>query len=94
MADKAKAPAESIWPRDMAERVERLNGASMEVTVELGRARVPLKDVLNAEKGTMFETEKLAGMPMEIMVNGTLYGHGEVVVVGDHLAVRVTDLVK
>ena len=92
MADKAKTDAEGIWPRDMATRVDRLRGASMEVVVELGRSRVPLSEVLNAETGTIFETEKLSGMPMEILVNGTLYGHGEVVVVGDNLAIRVTDL--
>lgn len=93
MADDKKARAEPIWPRSMADRVDRLQGASMEVVVELGRARVPLEDVLNAEKGTLFETDKLSGMPMEIMVNGTLYAKGEMVVVGDRLAARVTEIV-
>ena len=84
---------ESTWPRDLAKRVDRLGRATMEVVVELGRSKVPLEDVLNAEPGTIFETEKLAGMPMEIMVNGTLYARGEVVAVGDNMAIRVTDLI-
>ncbi len=83
----------SAWPRDMAKRVDRLGRATREVVVELGRSKVPLEDVLNAESGTIFETDKLSGMPMEIMVNGALYARGEVVAVGDNLAVRVTDLI-
>ena len=94
MADDKRLPAETIWPRDMADRVDRLRGATMEVVVELGRSRVPLSDVLNAEAGTIFETDKLSGMPMEIMVNGTLFARGEMVVVGDVLATRVTDLIR
>jgi len=48
---------------------------------------------LNAEPGTIFETDKLAGMPMEILVNGTLYARGEVVALRDQMAVRVVDFV-
>jgi flagellar motor switch protein FliN/FliY len=47
-----------------------------------------------AESGTIFETDKLSGMPMEIMVNGTLYGRGEVVAVADQMAIRVTELIR
>lgn len=94
MADETKAEVEPIWPRELSERVDRLRGATMEVTVELGRTRVPLADVLNAEHGTIFETDKLSGMPMEILVNGTLYGRGEIVAVGDQMAVRVVELVS
>ena len=85
--------AESAWPRDLAKRVDRLGRATMEVVVELEGSKVPLEDVLNAEPGTIFETDKLSGMPMEIMVNGTLYARGEVVAVGDNMAIRVVDLI-
>ena len=85
--------ADSAWPRDMLKRVNRLGRSTMEVVVELGRMRIPLEDVLNAEPGTIFETDKLAGMPMEILVNGTLYARGEVVALRDQMAVRVVDLV-
>ena len=92
MSEETEA-VESTWPRDLAKRVDRLGRATMEVVVELGRSKVPLEAVLNAEPGTIFETDKLSGMPMEIMVNGTLYARGEVVVVGDNMAIRVTDLI-
>ena len=46
------------------------------------------------KEDAIVETKKLSGMPMEIMVNGSLFGKGEVVVVGDNLAIRITDLEK
>lgn len=92
--DETEIQEDAAWPRDMMARVGRLGRATMEVVVELGRARVPLEDVLNAEVGTIFETDKLCGLPMEIFVNEVLFARGETVVVGDQLAVRVTDLVK
>ncbi len=93
MSDETNA-VDSAWPREMSERVNRLGRATMEVVIELGRTRVPLEDVLNAEPGTIFETDKLSGMPMEILVNGTLYARGDVVAVGDQMAIRVVDLVS
>ncbi len=92
--NETTAHEDTAWPRDMMSRVGRLGRATMEVVVELGRARIPLEDVLNAEPGSIFETDKLSGMPMEIFVNDVLFARGETVVVGDQLAVRVTDLVK
>ena len=101
--EKATAPvqrADSVptadpnWPRDVDARLRRLGKASMEVTVELGRTRLPLEAILNAEAGSLIETAKLSGMPMDILVNGALFAKGEIVVIGDHLAVRITDMLK
>ncbi len=85
--------ADPNWPRDVDTRLKRLGGATMEVTVELGRTRLPLEEILNAESGSIIETDKLSGQPLEILVNGALFGKGEIVVVGDNLAVRITDLI-
>lgn len=82
------------WPRDVDARLKRLGGATMEVTVELGRAKMPLEEILSAEPGHVIETEKLSGMPLDILVNGSLFGLGEIIVIGDNLAVRVTDLIE
>jgi flagellar motor switch protein FliN len=89
----AANPADPNWPRDMGARIERVGGATMEVTVELGRTRMPLEDVLQAEPGSVLETSKNAGLPLDILVNGALYGKGEAIVIGDNLAIRVTDLI-
>ena len=85
---------DSNWPRDIDARLDRLGDAEMDVAVLLGQTRIPLEDVLSAEPGTVYELEKLSGLPMDILVNGTLFGQGEIVVVGDRLAVRVVNLFK
>ena len=82
------------WPRDLNARLDRLRGAELEVCVEMGRKRMSLEQIVNFEPGSVIELEKLSGMPMEILVNGTLFGRGEVVVVGDSLAIRITELFK
>ena len=80
------------WPRDVDARLKRLGKATMEATVELGRTRLPLEDVLNSEPGSVVELEKRTGSPVEVLVNGSLFGKGEIVVIGDNLAIRITDL--
>ena len=74
--------------------VNRYDDVPMKVSIELGRVTKTLNEILEWKEGSIVETKKLSGMPMEIMVNGTLFGHGEVVVVGDNLAIRITDLEK
>lgn len=80
------------WPRDVDARLKRLGKATMEVTVELGRTRLPLENVLDAEPGHVVELEKRTGSPVELLVNGALFARGEIVVIGDNLAIRITDL--
>ena len=65
---------------------------SLHVSIELGRVTRSVREILEWREGSVVETTKLSGMPMEIMVNGKLFGKGEVVVVGDNLAIRITDL--
>ena len=74
--------------------VTRFDDVTLKVSIELGRVTLPVKDVLEWREGNVVETSKLSGQPMEIMVNGRLFGKGEVVVVGDSLAIRITDLEK
>lgn len=74
--------------------VNRYDDVPMKVSIELGRVTKTLNDILEWKEGSIVETKKLSGMPMEIMVNGSLFGRGEVVVVGDNLAIRITDLEK
>lgn len=74
--------------------VNRYDDVPMKVSIELGRVTKTLQEIIEWKEGSIVETKKLSGMPMEIMVNGSLFGHGEVVVVGDNLAIRITELVK
>ena len=73
--------------------IGRFDDVSLHVSIELGRVTMPIRTILEWKEGALVETNKLSGMPMEIMVNGRLFGKGEVVVVGDNLAIRITDLV-
>lgn len=64
------------------------------VSVELGRMKILVKDLLQLSQGAVVELEKLAGEPMEILVNGRLIARGEAVVVNDKFGVKLTDIVS
>jgi flagellar motor switch protein FliN len=64
----------------------------VQLTVELGRVRIPIKHILQLAQGSVIELEALAGEPMDVLVNGCLIAQGEVVVVNDKFGVRLTDV--
>jgi len=66
----------------------------LEVTVELGRTRMFIKDLLQLGQGSVIELEKIAGEPMEILVNNKLVARGEVVVVNEKFGIRLTDIIS
>jgi flagellar motor switch protein FliN len=66
----------------------------LEVSVELGRTRMVINDLLQLGQGSVIELTKLAGEPLEILVNNKLVARGEVVVVNEKFGVRVTDIVS
>lgn len=65
----------------------------VQLTVELGRKRVPIKHVLQLAQGSVIELDAMAGEPMDVLVNGCLIAQGEVVVVNDRFGVRLTEIV-
>jgi flagellar motor switch protein FliN len=64
------------------------------VTVELGRARFPIQDLLKIGKGSVLELNKLVGEPLEVLVNGKPVARGEVVVVDEKFALRLTNIAQ
>ncbi len=66
----------------------------LKVTVELGRTEVMIKDLLQLGQGSVLELDKLAGEPLEILVNGKLVAKGEVVVVNEKFGIRLTDIIS
>jgi flagellar motor switch protein FliN/FliY len=66
----------------------------LEVSVELGRTRMFIKDLLQLGQGSVIEMNKVAGEPMEILVNNKLVARGEVVVVNEKFGVRLTDIIS
>ncbi len=67
---------------------------NLRVTVELGRTRLKIRDILNLAAGSVVELQKAASEPVDILVNGALLASGEVVVVDDNFAVRITKLLS
>lgn len=63
------------------------------LTVELGRTRISIRNLLQLAHGSVVELEGLAGEPMDVLVNGTLIAQGEVVVVNDKFGIRLTDII-
>ena len=65
----------------------------VQLSVELGRTKVPIKHILQLGQGSVVELDALAGEPMDVLVNGYLIAQGEVVVVNDKFGIRLTDIV-
>lgn len=66
----------------------------LRVTVELGRTKMPVSELLNLTQGSVIELTKLAGEPMEVLVNEKLIARGEAVVVNEKFGVRLTDIIS
>lgn len=84
------SPTAQVEPLD---NLALLLDVPMRVTVELGRTRMTIKDILNLGEGSIVELEKLAGEPVDVLVNDKLIALGEVVVIDENFSVRVTKVV-
>ena len=94
------APSSTLFPsarlRPIAggRGIEMLHGVEMEVTVELGRTRMPVRDLLALAPGAVLELDRAAGSPADLLVNGRLIARGEVVVVDEDFGLRVTEIIN
>ena len=88
----AAAPAASVTPLPRR-GIEMLHGVDMEVTVELGRTRMTVRDLLALTPGAVLELDRAAGSPADLLVNGRLIARGEVVVIDEDFGLRVTEIV-
>ena len=73
--------------------IELLHEVEMGVTVELGRARMLVRDILDLRPGSVIELDRAAGAPIDVLVNGTLIARGEVVVIDEEFGIRITEVV-
>ena len=85
--------AGSVSPLPPPRGIEMLHGVDMEVTVELGRARMTVRDLLALTPGAVLELDRAAGSPADLLVNGRLIARGEVVVVDEDFGLRVTEII-
>ena len=66
----------------------------VQLTVELGRAKIAIRNLLQLAQSSVIELDRLAGEPMDVLVNGCLIAQGEVVVVNDKFGIRLTDVIS
>ena len=78
---------------DMPNDINMVLDIPVQLSVELGRTKVPIKYILQLAQGSVVELDALAGEPMDVLVNGYLIAQGEVVVVNDKFGIRLTDVV-
>ena len=94
----APAPFASLQPSSTAapaagNDLNMILDIPVQLTVELGRTKIPIKHILQLAQGSVVELDALAGEPMDVLVNGYLIAQGEVVVVNDKFGIRLTDIV-
>jgi flagellar motor switch protein FliN/FliY len=75
-------------------RLQRIAGVEMDLTVEIGRTRMAVRDVLGLEPGRIVELDRSAGAPADVLLNGRVIAHGEIVVVDQDYAVRITRILE
>lgn len=64
------------------------------ISMEVGATKIPIRNLLQLNQGSVVELDRLAGEPLDVLVNGTLIAHGEVVMVNDKFGIRLTDVVS
>ena len=93
LADDVKAGDDAI-NKLKVQNLDFILDIPLKVTVELGRTDVVIKDLLQLGQGSVLELDKLAGEPLEILVNGKMVAKGEVVVVNEKFGIRLTDIIS
>ena len=94
--DKPTAPkaAGKAEPKGNDRNLQLILDIPLKLSVELGRTKMPVSELLNLTQGSVIELNKLAGEPMEVMVNDKLIARGEAVVVNEKFGVRLTDVIS
>lgn len=85
---------QGINPVTQQENIDLIMDVPLEVTVELGRTKKSIKEILEFSPGTIVELNKIAGEPIDVLVNGKMVAKGEVVVIEESFGIRITDIVK
>lgn len=88
------AAQEHVVPKEKDLKIDLLFDLSLQVSIELGRTKMLIKDILELQRGSVIELEKLASEPVDILVNGKKVAEGEVVVIEKHFGIRITSLIE
>ena len=86
--------ASDLNPMQSQENIELIKDVPLDVTVELGRTHKVISEILDFAPGTIIELDKIAGEPIDVLVNGKYVAKGEVVVIEESFGVRITEITK
>lgn len=93
LADEVRTGDDSL-NKIKVQNIDFILDVPLKVSVELGRTKVLIKELLQLGQGSVLELDKLAGEPLEILVNGKIVARGECVVVNEKFGVRITDIIS
>ena len=85
---------DALTARGEQANLESILDIPVTLSVEIGNTRISIRNLLQLNQGSVVELDRLAGEPLDVLVNGTLVAHGEVVVVNDKFGIRLTDVVS
>lgn len=88
-ADEAHANFDKTTPE-----LDVILDISVVISMEVGNTQIPIRNLLQLNQGSVIELDRLAGEPLDVLVNGTLIAHGEVVMVNDKFGIRLTDVIS
>ncbi|QYJ85041.1 flagellar motor switch protein FliN [Shewanella mesophila] len=89
LADSSKPLTE-----EEAAKLDTIMDIPVTISMEVGRSFINIRNLLQLNQGSVVELDRVAGEPLDVMVNGTLIAHGEVVVVNDKFGIRLTDVIS
>lgn len=85
---------ETSGPTDETANMEIILDIPVIISMEVGRTKISIRNLLQLNQGSIIELDRLAGEPLDVLVNGTLIAHGEVVVVNEKYGIRLTDVIS
>lgn len=85
---------EDVKPLVGDENLDLILDIPVAISMEIGRTQITIRNLLQLNQGSVVELDRLAGEPMDVIVNGTLIAHGEVVVVNEKFGIRLTDVIS
>jgi flagellar motor switch protein FliN/FliY len=89
LTDDSKPVGDNLTPE-----LDVILDIPVSISMEVGRTEIPIRNLLQLNQGSVVELDRLAGEPLDVLVNGTLIAHGEVVMVNDKFGIRLTDVVS
>ena len=93
-ADLEELHDEAGTSPDERRKLDAILDIPVTISMEVGRSQISIRNLLQLNQGSVVELERVAGEPLDVLVNGTLIAHGEVVVVNDKFGIRLTDVIS